>query len=86
LVLRDLPYGLGLVVAAVLALLTAFPYFRNAYFRAIVLGIAGGLGGRGTGSTVASILLGIVALSYPVLEGLHVVEQYVPNPVGGFLR
>jgi TRAP-type mannitol/chloroaromatic compound transport system permease large subunit len=28
------------VVAAVLALLTAFPYFRNAYFRAIVLGIA----------------------------------------------
>ena len=27
-------------VAAVLALLVAFPYFRNAYFRAIVLGIA----------------------------------------------
>ena len=28
------------LVAAVPALLTAFPYFRNAYFRAIVLGIA----------------------------------------------
>jgi len=27
-------------VAAVLALLVAFPYFRNAYFRAVVLGIA----------------------------------------------
>jgi len=48
---------------------------------AVVLGIAGGLGGRGSGSTVASILLGIVALSYPVLNALHLIERYVPNPV-----
>ena len=50
---------------------------------AVVLGIAGGLGGRGTASTVASILLGIVALSYPVLNGLHLIERHMPNPVGG---
>jgi hypothetical protein len=49
---------------------------------AVVVGIAGGLGGRSTGSTVAAILLGIVALSYPVLNTLHLVERYVPNPVG----
>ena len=52
---------------------------------AVVLGIAGGLGGRGTGSTVASILLGLVALSYPIMNSLHLVERYMPNPVG-FLR
>lgn len=49
---------------------------------AVVVGIAGGLGGRSTGSTVASILLGIVALSYPVLNSLHLVERYAPNPIG----
>jgi hypothetical protein len=48
-----------------------------------VLGIIGGLGGRGAGSTVLSIILGIVALSYPVLNALHVIERHVPNPVGG---
>jgi hypothetical protein len=48
---------------------------------AVVLGIVGGLGGKGTASTVASILLGIVALSYPVLNALHLVERWVPNPV-----
>jgi hypothetical protein len=48
---------------------------------AVIVGIAGGLGGRSTGSTVAAILLGIVALSYPVLNSLHVIERYVPNPV-----
>jgi len=53
---------------------------------AVVVGVAGGLGGRSTTSTVAAILLGIVALSYPVLNSLHVIERYVPNPVGGFLR
>jgi hypothetical protein len=53
---------------------------------AVVLGIAGGLGGRSTASTVASILLGIVALSYPVLNSLHMVERYMPNPVGGLIR
>jgi hypothetical protein len=50
---------------------------------AVVLGIIGGLGGRGAGSTVLSIILGIVALSYPVLNALHVIERHVPNPVGG---
>jgi hypothetical protein len=50
---------------------------------AIVLGIVGGLGGRGGASTILSILLGIVAVSYPVLNGLHLIEQHVPNPVGG---
>ena len=49
---------------------------------AVIMGIAGGLGGRGTTSTIASILLGVVALSYPVLNALHLVERYVPNPVG----
>jgi hypothetical protein len=50
-------------------------------FIAVVLGIVGGLGGRGSGSTILSILLGIVALSYPVLNALHLIERYVPNPV-----
>jgi hypothetical protein len=49
---------------------------------AIVLGIIGGLGGRGGASTIASILLGIVGVSYPILNGLHLIEQHVPNPVG----
>jgi hypothetical protein len=53
---------------------------------AVVVGIAGGLGGRSSGSTVAAILLGIVALSYPVLNSLHLVERYVPNPVSLILR
>jgi hypothetical protein len=48
---------------------------------AVVVGIAGGLGGRSTGTTVAAILLGIVALSYPILNSLHMIERYVPNPV-----
>jgi hypothetical protein len=53
---------------------------------AVVVGIAGGLGGRSSGSTVAAILLGIVALSYPVLNSLNLVERYVPNPVSLILR
>lgn len=50
---------------------------------AVVLGIIGGLGGRGGASTIASILLGIAAVSYPILNGLHLIEQHVPNPIGG---
>jgi hypothetical protein len=50
---------------------------------AVVLGIIGGLGGRGAASTILSIILGIVALSYPVLNGLHLIERHVPNPIGG---
>jgi hypothetical protein len=48
---------------------------------AVIAGIGGGLGGRGNGTTVASLLLGIVALSYPVLTWLNVVRGFVPNPV-----
>jgi hypothetical protein len=50
---------------------------------AIVLGIVGGLGGRGGAATIASILFGILAVSYPVLNGLHLIERHVPNPMGG---
>jgi hypothetical protein len=50
---------------------------------AVVLGIVGGLGGRGAASTILSIILGIVALSYPVLNALHLIERHVPNPIGG---
>lgn len=49
---------------------------------AVIAGIGGGLGGRGSGTTIASLLLGVVALSYPVLIALDVVEGFVPNPVG----
>jgi hypothetical protein len=50
---------------------------------AIVLGIVGGLGGRGGASTILSILLGILAVSYPILNGLHLIERHAPNPLGG---
>jgi hypothetical protein len=49
---------------------------------AVLFGIIGGLGGRGSGSTVASLVFGITALSYPVLTSLNVVQRYVPNPLG----
>jgi hypothetical protein len=49
---------------------------------AVVLGIIAGLGGKGGGSSVLSILLGIAAMSYPVLTALDVVKHYVPNPIG----
>ena len=49
---------------------------------AVVLGIVAGLGGRGGGTSVMSILLGIAAMSYPVLTALNVVQHYVPNPMG----
>jgi hypothetical protein len=48
---------------------------------AVLAGIGGGFGGKGSSTTVASLLLGIAALSYPVLTALNVVENYVPNPV-----
>jgi hypothetical protein len=48
---------------------------------AVIAGIAGGMGGRGSGATVAALLLGIVALSYPVLTYLRVVQHFLPNPV-----
>ena len=50
---------------------------------AVLLGIIGGLGGRGAGSTILSIILGIIALSYPVLNALHLIERHVPNPISG---
>jgi hypothetical protein len=49
---------------------------------AVVLGIMAGLGGKGGGTSVTSILLGIGAMSYPVLTALNVVKHYVPNPIG----
>jgi hypothetical protein len=49
---------------------------------AVVLGIVAGLGGKGNASTVMSILLGIAAMSYPVLTALNLVKRYVPNPIG----
>jgi hypothetical protein len=48
---------------------------------AVIAGIAGGLGGKGSATTVASLLLGIVALTYPVLSWLNVVTRFAPNPV-----
>ena len=47
----------------------------------VIAGIAGGLGGNGTGGTVAALLLGIVGVSYPVLDYLNLLENFVPNPV-----
>ncbi len=48
---------------------------------AVVSGIIGGFGGKGGATTVASLLLGVVALSYPVLNALNLVERYAPNPL-----
>jgi hypothetical protein len=48
---------------------------------AIIAAIAAGLGGRGGGTIVAALLLGIAALSYPVLTWLNVVTRFVPNPM-----
>jgi hypothetical protein len=48
---------------------------------AVGAGIIGGLGGRGGSTTIASLLLGVAALSYPVLSALHLVERYAPNPL-----
>jgi hypothetical protein len=49
---------------------------------AVVLGIIAGLGGKGGSTSILSILLGIAAMSYPVLTALNVVKHYVPNPIG----
>jgi len=49
---------------------------------AVVLGIVAGLGGRGGGSTaVFAILMGVVALSYPVLTAVNMISRYAPNPL-----
>jgi len=47
----------------------------------VVGGISGGLGGRGSGTTVAALLLGIVAVSYPVLNWLQVTTSGFGSPV-----
>lgn len=49
---------------------------------AIIAAIAGGLGGSGGGATVLALLLGVAALSFPILTALDLVEGFVPNPVG----
>lgn len=48
---------------------------------AVVAGIAGGLGGNGSASTVASLLLGVAALSYPVLSYLNIMSGRIGSPV-----
>ena len=48
---------------------------------AVIGGIAGGLGGRGSGTTVASLLLGIVGLSYPVLHWIQGTTGRFGSPV-----
>ena len=49
---------------------------------AVVLGIVAGLGGRGGSTAVFAILMGAVALSYPVLSGVNMISRYAPNPLG----
>jgi hypothetical protein len=49
---------------------------------AVVSGISGGLGGRGSSTTVASLLLGIVALSYPVMNWLSTTSSGIRTPLG----
>jgi hypothetical protein len=46
---------------------------------AIIAGIGSSLGGRGRGLTVAALLLGVFAMSYPVLTYLHVFSRVVPS-------
>ena len=48
---------------------------------AVVLGIVAGLGGRGGSTGVIAILMGIVALSYPILSGVNMISRYAPNPL-----
>jgi hypothetical protein len=53
---------------------------------AVISAIAASLGAgseQRSGHTAAALILGVVALSYPVLTALNVVTRYVPNPVGG---
>jgi hypothetical protein len=53
---------------------------------AVISAIGASLGAgsdRRGGPTVMALILGIVALSYPVLIALNVVTRFVPNPVGG---
>jgi hypothetical protein len=48
---------------------------------AVIAGIVGGMGGRGSATTVGSLLLGIVALTYPVMTYLNLVTRLVPAPI-----
>ncbi len=50
---------------------------------ALLTGIGGGLGGKGGAGTVGPLLLGVIGLSYPVLTALSLIDDFVPNPVGG---
>jgi hypothetical protein len=47
---------------------------------AVIAGIGAGMGGNGGGAAF-SIVLGVVALSFPVLRALDVVKRVVPNPM-----
>jgi hypothetical protein len=49
---------------------------------AVAIGIITSMGGRGSALSVFSLVIGVAALSYPVLTWLDVVKRLVPNPVG----
>jgi len=48
---------------------------------AVIAGIAASLGGRGRATSIAALLLGIFALSYPVLDYLDFVTRVAPRPL-----
>jgi len=50
---------------------------------AIVLGIVAGLGGKAGSTGIVAILLGVVALSYPIMMALNLITKYTPNPLSG---
>lgn len=47
----------------------------------VIAGIGGSLGGRGRGSSVAALVLGVFGLSYWVLTTLNVFTRVVPSPL-----
>jgi hypothetical protein len=53
---------------------------------AVISAIGASLGAgseQRSGHTAGALILGVIALSYPVLLALNVVTRFVPNPVGG---
>ena len=48
---------------------------------AVISGIGASLSGRGRGSSVAALVFGLAALTYPVLTYLDVFTRVVPKPL-----
>ena len=48
---------------------------------AVISGVGASLGGRGRGSSVAALIFGLAALSYPVLTYLNVFTRGLPSPI-----